>query len=166
MTRRRNGRPPPATHARLEFEIAGGEEAPAAARKVVEGLETALDQQRVDQVRLLVTELVTNCVRHAGAGLETPITVSLELTATVLHVAVSNPGGAFESPDPLGGADGSAEGGRGLMLVDEMADEWGVAQVAHGKQVWFRLAVDETWPYRSDCPCDGRVWFELSRDGS
>src|SRR5437868_1444414 len=123
-TKRRLGRPPPATHARLEFEIAGGEQAPAAARRVVEGLESAMDGKRVDEVRLLVTELVTNCVRHAGASQETSITVSLELTATVLHVAVSNPGMAFEAPTAPSGPNGSVEGGRGLVLVDRLAQRW------------------------------------------
>jgi anti-sigma regulatory factor (Ser/Thr protein kinase) len=138
-TRRRQGRPPPATHARLEFEIAGGEQAPAAARRVVEGLENAMDGRRVDEVRLLVTELVTNCVRHAGAGKDTPITVSLELTPTVLHVAVSNPGIAFEAPDPLGSPNGATEGGRGLVLVDRLAQCWGIDDV-HEARVWFEVS--------------------------
>jgi hypothetical protein len=59
-----------------------------------------------------------------------------------------------------------AEGGRGLRLVDLVALEWGVAPVAGGKQVWFRLDVD-SWPHRTDCPCGGddleRVRLESGR---
>jgi anti-sigma regulatory factor (Ser/Thr protein kinase) len=98
-----------------------------------------MDGRRVDEVRLLVTELVTNCVRHAGAGRETPITVSLELTATLLHVAVSNPGIAFEAPNPLGATNGSGEGGRGLLLVDRLAQRWGIDDV-HEARVWFEVS--------------------------
>jgi anti-sigma regulatory factor (Ser/Thr protein kinase) len=139
MTRRTSGRPPPATHARLEFEIAGGEQAPAAARRVVDELDVEMDDRRMDEVMLLVTELVTNCVRHAGAGEDTPITVSLELTATTVHVAVSNPGVAFDPPDPVTVPDGSAESGRGLMLVDRLAHSWGIDDV-HEARVWFEVS--------------------------
>src|SRR3954451_12852925 len=139
VTRRRRSPRLPAPHARLEFEIAGGEQAPAAARRVVEGLGSELDARRLDDVRLLVTELVTNCVRHAHVGSDGPITVSLELTPASLHVAVSNPGAAFEAPCPPAEADGAAVGGRGLVLVDKLADRWGIDDV-HEARVWFEVS--------------------------
>ena len=93
----------------------------------------------MDEVRLLVSELVTNCVRHADAARGTPITVSLELTATALYVAVSNPGAAFEVPDKPAEDDEPAEGGRGLELVAKLADRWGIDDV-HEARVWFEVS--------------------------
>ena len=125
---------PLAVHTRLEFEIAGGTHAPAVARQVILGLGTELEPDRLNQVRLLVTELVTNCVRHAGIGRDTTVTVSLELGESTLHVAVSNPGAAFDPPDAP--PDDDAEGGRGLVLVDRLSERWGIDDV-HEARVWF-----------------------------
>lgn len=130
--------PPPTVHRRLEFEISGGTHAPSVARQVVERLGTELDASRLQEVQLLVTELVTNSVRHAGVGRDTTVTVSLELTRSTLHVAVSNPGAAFRAPAPPPDAE-VAEGGRGLLLVDRLADRWGIEDV-HEARVWFEVS--------------------------
>jgi len=127
---------PRALHTRLEFEIAGGRQAPRIAREVVRGLGTELDAQRLNEVRLLVTELVTNCVRHAHIGGAQTVTVSLELDESTLYVAVSNPGTGFEPPAP---PPEEREGGRGLLLVDRLADRWGVDDV-HEARVWFEVS--------------------------
>jgi len=129
---------PPALHTRLEFEIAGGDHAPRIARQVVHGLRTELDARRLNEVRLLVTELVTNCVRHADIDRKKTVTVSLELDASTLYVAVSNPGAGFEPPEPPP-AEQEREGGRGLLLVDRLADRWGVDDV-HEARVWFEIS--------------------------
>jgi anti-sigma regulatory factor (Ser/Thr protein kinase) len=128
---------PRALHTRLEFEIAGGHQAPRIARQVVHGLRTELDAQRLNEVRLLVTELVTNCVRHAHIGSTQAVTVTLELDESMLYGAVSNPGAGFEPPDPPAELDG--EGGRGLLLVDQLTDRWGIDDV-HEARVWFEIS--------------------------
>jgi hypothetical protein len=46
-----------------------------------------------------------------------------------------------------------ANRGRGLVLVDRLADEWGVAGLPQGKHVWFRLRKDD-WAFRLACRCD------------
>jgi anti-sigma regulatory factor (Ser/Thr protein kinase) len=125
-------------HTRLEFEFAGGTRAPTVARQVVQGLGTELDVRRLNEVRLLVTELVTNCVRHAGIDREATVTVSLELDESNLYVAVSNPGAAFEAPEPPP-ESAESEGGRGLVLVDRLADRWGIDDV-HEARVWFEVS--------------------------
>ena len=115
---------------------------------------------------LLTSELVTNAVLHA----RTVLAVSVAVADGVVEVGVSDADRRVPRPGRTAPAEPSwsqrisswlvgdpnlAERGRGLLLVDQIADEWGVAQVAHGKQVWFRLTVDGTWAYRSDCPCAG-----------
>jgi anti-sigma regulatory factor (Ser/Thr protein kinase) len=130
---------PPTTRASLQFEISGGDLAPAAARRIVEDVAATLDPRRLDEVRLLVSELVSNCVLHAGIGHASAVTVNLELTESSLRVAVSNPGGAFAPPAVAGTPDEPTEGGRGLMLVDRLADRWGIDEV-HEARVWFEIS--------------------------
>ena len=83
---------------------------------------------------LLVSELATNALRHAGTEFE----VEVRRTDRGVRVAVSddNPRRPRE-PLVLPGPD--AEGGRGLAIVDELADRWGVEGDPPGKTVWFEL---------------------------
>src|SRR5215471_4359674 len=89
-----------------------------------------LDQLEEDAV-LLVSELVTNAVRHAadtGA-------IGLELTSarTWLRVEVQDGDPCWREMDRLDDCD---ESGFGFVLVDSLADRWGVRQVSAGKAVW------------------------------
>ena len=88
---------------------------------------------------LLVSELVTNAVRHASTG-GSAIVLRLETSGGWLRIEVhdADPGGPV--PRALAGLD---ESGFGLVLVDAMADKWGVRQTAGGKAVWVEL---ETQP--------------------
>lgn len=83
--------------------------------------------------RLVLSELVTNAVRHAN----TPMEVTLTLRRPYLHVAVAD-----GNRDPLQSArrpPSTAEGGRGLLLVREMAQRWGWLPAGSGKVVWALL---------------------------
>ena len=114
---------------------------------------------------LLVSELVTNAVLHGRSV----ITLTLAVAEGVLEVGVTDR--SPTSPDlPLTASipyQWVAEGGRGLHLVDQVADEWGVAAMPDAKQVWFSLDVGEGWPHRTACPCRGedleRVWLQSGR---
>ncbi len=109
-----------------------------------------LGPDAVNDARLLATELVTNSVRHSGAGNESSIGLALLLTEDRLSVAVSDPGPGFRpqiaEPDP------DQEGGRGLFIVEQLADRWGVGEAplsparggsGTGTTVWFELVVSE-----------------------
>lgn len=50
------------------------------------------------------------------------------------------------------GPSGSIAAGRGLLILDALADEWGITKRADGKEVWFAVAVD--WKPPHACPCD------------
>jgi anti-sigma regulatory factor (Ser/Thr protein kinase) len=139
------------------------------ARRLVSDL---LDQWELpalgEVATLLTSELVTNAVVYAGTGISLVIAVA----DGVLEIGVSDHDHAsIESVKPkverLAAKEGvTAEGGRGLVLVDSLADEWGVVQLAKGKQVWFRLSTDD-WSYRSSCACHSdaidRVRLESGR---
>lgn len=116
-----------------------------------------LDDLAIDAT-LLVSETVTNALRHAHTG----ATLTLAVAEGTLEVGVTD--GSPEAtlprtgpvPDlPTDPAGWEAEGGRGLRLLDVLADTWGVVTLAEGKQVWFRVSVPEQWPYRTSCPCGG-----------
>jgi len=86
---------------------------------------------------LVATELVTNGLRHGG-GAE-----SITLTANKLHlqIAVSDKA-ALRSPRRLY-RELTAEGGRGIALVEAVADAWGTTRprAHHGKAVWCKLKI-------------------------
>jgi serine phosphatase RsbU (regulator of sigma subunit) len=87
----------------------------------------------LDEALLLTTELVTNAVVHAGTDISVEITAdSGGLTITVLDEAA----GPLVGP---GDATQSDERGRGLLLVDQIASQWGTVHHSSGKGVWFRL---------------------------
>ncbi len=101
-------------------------------------IESALQGQPVpvqNVVTLLVSELATNAVRHAGSY----FTVCVEVADGVVRVEVTDPSGAMpvrRSPAP------TDVGGRGLHIVDRLADEWGVVPASPvGKTVWFKVAL-------------------------
>jgi anti-sigma regulatory factor (Ser/Thr protein kinase) len=94
-----------------------------------------LDDDTLGTAQLLVSELVTNAVRHG----EPPLFMRIDGTAQRLRVEVTDEGEA--APGRVEEADAWAEQGRGLMLVDALATEWGCAPVpGGGKVVWFELA--------------------------
>jgi anti-sigma regulatory factor (Ser/Thr protein kinase) len=111
--------------------------APRAARRFVAGYSRSLPGELADDAALLVSELVTNAVRHGGPEL----TVRVHVEPTALGVAVQDHGTAAPSPR-TGPPDASSPTGRGLLLVDSVSSEWGVtpSDPPPGKTVWFRLA--------------------------
>jgi anti-sigma regulatory factor (Ser/Thr protein kinase) len=122
----------------LRLEIPGGMHAPAAARAAItERFEADLAPARMDELRLLVTELVANSVRHGGVDEGGCVFVEIALSADRARVVVSDDGlqggATLRTPD-LGGG-----GGFGLYLVDRVALAWGAEQGA-GLRVWFELA--------------------------
>jgi len=106
----------------LRGQLAGNADAAGRARRELARLRTDLDPPLLESVRLLVTELVTNSIRHADAC---AIELAVAVSDRDVHVEVANPGGGFE-PRPSGPED--SDSGWGLFLVDRLSDEWGVAQ--------------------------------------
>ena len=115
--------------------------AAALAREAIGELEPALGPRLLGTVRLLVSEIVTNSVRHASADAGDTIELRARVFPDRLRVEVSDRGSGFrrraQAPDRL------SVGGWGLYIVDQFADNWGV------------LRDDAT-----------RVWFEIKRGGS
>jgi anti-sigma regulatory factor (Ser/Thr protein kinase) len=120
----------------FEVQLPFTEQAPAAARRSLDRLEGELDPGGLETMRLLVSELVTNSVRHARLEDDGWINLSVEENPRALRVAVTDPGVGFEErPGPPQPGDPS---GWGLHLVEQLADRWGVSRDGE-TMVWFEI---------------------------
>jgi anti-sigma regulatory factor (Ser/Thr protein kinase) len=117
----------------IDLELPSTAAAPARARGALEEIEDRVSPDRMRDVRLLVSELVTNAVRHAGGD---AVRLVVALTGTLLRIEVHDPGNGFElkapSDDPLRAS------GWGLVLVEELADRWGIDHHPRTR-VWFEM---------------------------
>jgi anti-sigma regulatory factor (Ser/Thr protein kinase) len=114
------------------------ERAPADARiAVTEFLNHQVPASVLDSARLVITELVSNSVRHSGVS-DGVVVVGVQLTAAMVRLEVADPGRAGvigpRSPDHEDG------GGFGLQLVASLSERWGLERVAAGgTRVWAQL---------------------------
>jgi anti-sigma regulatory factor (Ser/Thr protein kinase) len=131
----RRDRPPQLISVRLRSAT----DAARVARDALGRLEPDFDGRLLDDLRLLVSELVTNSLRHSE--MEAAETVGLEVSASpsLLRVEVSDAGIGFERRAPT--PDQEHGGGWGLYLVETIADRWGVVR-GERTRVWFEI----------DCP--------------
>lgn len=107
---------------------------PAAARRFITDVLGAAGADVVDAACLLVSELVSNSVLHARtAGL-----VRASVDGGVLHVEVHD---GSATPPIRKHYTQDAATGRGVMLVQTLADTWGFELTDAGKYVWFTLAL-------------------------
>jgi anti-sigma regulatory factor (Ser/Thr protein kinase) len=117
------------------MRIGGGPRAAGRARTELSRLRADLDAPLLETVRLLVTELVTNSVRHAGAA---AVDLAVLVARDRVRVEIANPGTTFEPEQRDSGQ--VTEGGWGLFLVERLSDDWGVTSDDGGYQrVWFDI---------------------------
>ncbi|HKN94853.1 MAG TPA: ATP-binding protein [Thermoleophilaceae bacterium] len=122
------------------IELRGGPAAVGAARHAIEELADQEQLPRRDDLRLLVSELVTNSILHGSAGPENHLQLHVERPDHSVRVEVCDEGGGWSESarSPSLDSDEPA-GGWGLMLVGALADEWGVECGAERTCVWFQL---------------------------
>jgi anti-sigma regulatory factor (Ser/Thr protein kinase) len=90
-----------------------------------------------EDVLLLVTELVSNALRHGEVGPERYLRVELRFSPRRVQVGVIDPGTGFTRT--LAPSRGDESGGWGLFLVDQIAHRWGVRRMASGNCVCFEI---------------------------
>jgi chemotaxis response regulator CheB len=92
------------------------------------------DSDRIDDIVLCVSELVTNAVVHAASSPQ----VMVHVRPAVIHVEVSDSSEALPVPRDAGPADTS---GRGMSILSGYSDRWGsLRRSGGGKTVWFDVA--------------------------
>jgi anti-sigma regulatory factor (Ser/Thr protein kinase) len=105
------------------------------ARRIVRRLlTTAGDVDLVDPAELLVSEIVTNAVLHAGTAID------LRCTLIDHSLLVEVDDGGRQLPSSRGYDDSTVCGGRGLVLLEHVAERWGVIPTFGGKTVWFLVS--------------------------
>jgi two-component sensor histidine kinase len=116
----------------LALRLSGGADAAARARRELTRLRTDLDPPLAETLRLLVTELVSNAVRHAAAK---DVSLKVLVARKAVFTEVTDDGPGFD-PDQ---ADASRANHWGLFLVTRLADRWGVVHDGKATKVWFEL---------------------------
>lgn len=119
----------------LDLRLSPGPRAPAEARRALGDSLGEANPELVATLKLLVSELITNSVRHADLRENDEIRLSVRQVDDRFRVVVTDPGGGFSSPRP----DPGGTSGWGLYLVDRLADRWGVASDGE-TAVWFEVA--------------------------
>jgi anti-sigma regulatory factor (Ser/Thr protein kinase) len=122
---------------RIDLILTPDSEAVMAARHSLDRLEGDLPPEKLEHVRLVVSELMTNSVRHAGLSPDEHILLAVVISDGSVRGRVCDSGPGFEKPsEPRPRTDLS--GGWGLPIVESISDRWGVE--------------------RNGCAC---VWFEI-----
>ena len=119
-------------HTHDEKTLTADQRAPAAARASVRAICATYHPELVDDAVLLVSEVVTNAVKYGRA----PVRLSIDCGPSGIVVAVEDGNPALPRPRRH---DRRRHSGRGLLLVQRLAADWGVRLTERGKQVWFRL---------------------------
>jgi anti-sigma regulatory factor (Ser/Thr protein kinase) len=118
---------------RHQVHLSGGRDAVPGARAAIDLLTVELfDELACDDIRLMVSELVANSVRHGGASSgDDDIEMVVLVAATLLRVECSDPAAGFDVP--------RAPSGYGLEIITELSSAWGSR---HGKlgATWFEYA--------------------------
>ena len=124
----------------LRMRLGRGPDAAADARRALAELRADLDPPLMETLRLLVTELVTNSVRHTECDSVT-LRVAVGKSAVLTEVVDDGPHfdveAAVAAERLLDGRDPNH--GWGLFLVQRLARNWGVKDEGKSKRVWFEL---------------------------
>ena len=121
----------------IDLRLNPNSEAVLAARHSLDRFDGLLLPEKLEDVRLVVSELVTNSVRHAELSPDEQISLAVAISGGSVRGRVCDPGPGFEKPtEPKPRTDLS--GGWGLPIVERISDRWGIK--------------------RNGCAC---VWFEI-----
>jgi anti-sigma regulatory factor (Ser/Thr protein kinase) len=118
----------------LSLRLSGGPEAAARARRALSQLRADIDPPLMETLRLLVTELVANSVRHARS--ET-VVLRIVVGRSAVLTEVTDEGPGFDPAETK--RPSTNDGGWGLFLVERLAHRWGVAHEDQTTRVWFEL---------------------------
>ena len=122
----------------LTVRLPNTQRSAAAARHTVGGaINDFVRPDLAETVQLLVSELVTNSLRHARLRDEGWIELKLQLSPSTLRVEVIDAGVGFEVPETVK-ERADQMSGWGLVLVSRLAKDWGVVNDG-ATRVWFEL---------------------------
>ena len=122
----------------LRFSVEGGIDAAATARfTVTDGLGGQVEQRTIEDVLLVISELVTNAVRHAAAGSDDTIDVCVTNQGDAILIEVVD--GEPEVAPRI--RRDNAPGGMGLVVVSGLCKDWGTKRQRGRKTVWAEYSL-------------------------
>ena len=122
-----------------EFTFPATEKTPRLARRALDGQLAYLGPDAEARMRLAMSEIVTNAVRHGHLDPDQRIVVTVDLRDAEARVEVRQPTRAEAAVEDTPRED---DGGFGLPLVEELVDAWGVEPGPPGV-VWFEIGTTE-----------------------
>ena len=117
----------------MTLQVDSNVNAPRLSRTRLEAMKPALGR-RFDDVVLIVSELVSNSVRHAHSD---GIDVKVSMRTGYIRVEVADRGPGFSIDAPRGN-------GMGLSIVEKLADRWGMSDGHKEFVVWAELSADHS----------------------
>jgi anti-sigma regulatory factor (Ser/Thr protein kinase) len=121
----------------VTLQVDANVNAPGLSRSRLEPMKSALGE-RYDDVVLVVSELVSNSVRHARSGKQSDgIDVKVSVLTGYIRVEVADAGPGFSIDAPRGN-------GMGLSIVEKLADRWGMSDGHRKFVVWAELSADQS----------------------
>jgi anti-sigma regulatory factor (Ser/Thr protein kinase) len=117
---------------RVTLDLPVAADAPGSARRAFDAIHHGLDPELEYTVKLLISELVSNSVKHCGQG---SVQVEIEADGGSVRVDVIDAGPTFV-PAPRE-AELEVEGGWGLVLVEQLASRWG--SFPGSAHIWFEI---------------------------
>lgn len=113
----------------MNLTLDTNEQAPRLSRQKLSEIKSEIEP-RYDDLALVVSELVSNSVRHSG---QESVSISLKKQDNRVRLEVRDPGPGFDLDQPVGD-------GRGLKIVSRIADAWGIENDGNCT-VWVELAL-------------------------
>lgn len=123
--------------AQIDRSLEASAEAASRARRALADLDAPLPAPVRQDLELLVSEVVTNAVRHGGGADGHAIDMSVRVDERRVRVEVADDGPGFD-PD-LPSPTMFQESGWGLFLVRQLSDRWGAERTGRGALVWFEI---------------------------
>ena len=117
---------------RAIYRIEARADGPARARRIITGeLARVLPRRRLEEVKLMISELVTNAVKYATKNKNEQITLDLRLGPEICCSVI-------DTAEVFPAARAIAEPGAwGLKVVDRLAERWGITRARGRTRVWF-----------------------------
>ena len=123
--------------AKVDLRLAPEPEMVTTARHALDRLANLLPSEKLEDVRLVVSELVTNSILHAGLSPDDQISLRVTVSDGAVRGSVSDPGPGFNVSSEMGPRPDHS-GGWGLPIVETISDRWGVKRNRH-VCVWFEI---------------------------
>jgi anti-sigma regulatory factor (Ser/Thr protein kinase) len=118
---------------RALYKIEPQPEAPAQARRIIaDELASRLSAPALDDVKLMVSELVTNGIVHGSTEPDAPVMLDLLVNGKIRCRVMDHGRGFADGP-----RRSEAPGGWGLHLVEQLSDRWGMQCSPQQTEVWF-----------------------------